>query len=254
MCYQELLNNFLSISKETIGKQLTGIYLHGSMAMGCFNSEKSDIDLIVVINDTITDTQKLNFMEQVVRLNEYAPSKGLEISIVKQENCKPFVYPTPFELHFSPMHLQWFKDNPDHYVKNMKGEDKDLAAHFTIINRYGIVLFGEAIPNVFGEVSKKDYIDSISLDVENAIEDITDEPIYIILNLCRVLAFLKNDLCISKEKGGEWGLEHISKKYHSLILQALNCYKTNHIMQLDENLAKDFADNMLKEIQHEMNH
>lgn len=238
--------------KVTIADQLTGIYLHGSMAMGCFNAEKSDIDIIVVIDDSITDTQKINFMEQVVKLNEQAPAKGLEISIVKREYCKPFVYPTPFELHFSPMHLQWFHDNPDNYVKNMKGEDKDLAAHFTIINKYGVVLYGEAIPNVFGEVSKSDYADSIWLDVENAREDIADESIYIILNLCRVLAFLKNDLYLSKVKGGEWGLVHISEKYYALILQALNCYQSNQIMQFEENFAKQFADDMLKEIRYEM--
>lgn len=117
-------------------------------------------------------------MKHVVKLNEQAPAKGLKISIVKRKYCKPFVYPTPFELHFSPMHLQWVRDNPDNYVENMRGEDRDLAAHFTIINRYGIVLYGEKIENVFGEVSKKDYEESIWFDVECASEDIADEPMY----------------------------------------------------------------------------
>ncbi|MGN6712483.1 hypothetical protein [Anaerocolumna jejuensis] len=56
----------------------------------------------------------------------------------------------------------------------MKGEDKDLAAHFTIINRYGIVLYGEQIENVFGEVLKRDYVESIWSDVEGAREEIAD--------------------------------------------------------------------------------
>ena len=74
----------------------------------------------------------------------------------------------------------------------MKGMDKDLAAHFTIINKYGIVLYGEKIDSVFSDVPLRDYIDSIFCDIENAPEDIIDQPVYIVLNLCRVLAFLKN--------------------------------------------------------------
>lgn len=55
------------------------------------------------------------------------------------EFCNPFVYPTPFGLHFSAAHLKWFQENPDDYVKKMNGTDKDLAAHFTIINHCGVV-------------------------------------------------------------------------------------------------------------------
>lgn len=245
MFYQNLIDEFTAMSKEVIGDKLTGIYLHGSMAMNCFNPEKSDIDLLIVIESDITDMQKMEFMKQIVKMNEQAPVKGLEISIVKREYCKPFVYPTPFELHFSPMNLQWFRDNPGNYVENMKGEDKDLAAHFTIINRYGVVICGEQIKNIFGEVSKKDYVDSIWFDVKGAREDITDEPMYMILNLCRGLAFLQEHLYLSKQQGGEWGIEHIPEKYHSIILQALDCYKTNQMMQIDMELAGEFADKML---------
>ncbi len=245
MFYQYVIDEFTTMSKEIIGDKLTGIYLHGSIAMDCFNPEKSDIDLLIVIENDITDVQKMEFMKQVVKLNEKAPAKGLEISIVKREYCKHFVYPTPFELHFSPMHLQWFRDNPENYVENMKGEDNDLAAHFTIIKRYGIVLYGEQIGNVFREVSKKDYVESIWFDVGGAREDIADEPIYMTLNLCRVLAFLKEDLCLSKQQGGEWGIAHMPERYHPLILQALDCYKTNRIMQADMELAGQFADEML---------
>lgn len=245
MFYQKLIDEFCDISKSIIGNDLTGIYLHGSLAMRCFNPEKSDIDLIVVIEEDITDVQKIEFMHHLVALNEKAPAKGFEISIVKREYCRSFVYPTPFELHFSPVHLQWFRDNPENYVKNMKGMDEDLAAHFTIINKYGIVLYGEAIINVFGEVPRKRYIESIWHDVKDAREHIVNDPIYTILNMCRVLAFLKEDLYLSKLQGGEWGIAHLPPKYHSLILQVLDCYKTNHIMHADTKLADQFADEML---------
>jgi streptomycin 3"-adenylyltransferase len=65
----------------------------------------------------------------------------------------------------------------------MKGTDKDLAAHFTIINYRGKVLYGQEIKEVFGEVSKQDFFDSIWSDIEGAQEDILDNTAHITLNL-----------------------------------------------------------------------
>lgn len=248
MLYQSLLNKIVDKSIKIFKENLIGIYLHGSLAMGCFNPDKSDIDLIIVIRNNITDIQKLQFMNHIVEVNKIAPGKGIELSIVKEEYCKNFLYPTPFELHFSNAHLQWFIDNPTDYIQKMNGTDKDLAAHFKIIKKYGVVLQGEAINNVFDDVPRKDYIDSIWLDVEGAKKDILEEPIYVILNLCRVAAFLKSDLILSKKQGGEWALQNLSTQYHTLILNAVQSYIHENEMDLDNMEAQEFADYMLQMI------
>lgn len=246
--YKDLLDRFVDKSKETLGAGLTGIYLHGSMAMGCFQPDKSDIDLIVVIENDITDEQKISFMNEVVELNKEAPDKGIEMSVVKKEYCKNFVYPTPFELHFSNMHLGWFIDNPTDYISKMKGTDKDLAAHFTIINHYGKVLYGEKIVSVFSEVPKADYIDSIWNDIAGAEEEILDDPLYLTLNLCRVAAYLKDGLVTSKKQGGEWGVQNLNPQYQNLINRALKCYTSGEKMIADKTEAQAFAAYMLQMI------
>lgn len=249
MEYTRLLNEITDASKQIFEEKLVGIYLHGSIAMGCFNPEKSDIDLLFVINKEITDEEKLEFMNVVVKLNENAPKKGLELSVVKQEVCQPFRYPTPFELHFSPMHLDWFKNDPKGYVENMKGIDKDLAAHLTVIREFGIVLYGAEIPDVFAEVPKEDYFDSIFEDIQAAKEDILSAPMYIVLNLCRVLAAIQDGVVLSKEQGGAWGLLHIAKEYHALIQSALDSYASDKEMIIDQENALQFAEYMLKMIE-----
>lgn len=248
MVYENLLLRFAEMSKHIFGDNLVGVYLHGSAAMDCFNPQKSDLDLILVVEHDIPDSDKLAFMGNVVKMNEEAPAKGIELSIVKKEYCNPFVYPTPFELHFSCMHLQWIKENPEDYVKKMHGTDKDLAAHFTIIRRFGIVLYGAGIKEVFGEVPAKDYMDSICADVENACEEILDNPLYVVLNLCRVLAYLREDLVLSKKAGGEWGIKTLPREYHALIENALECYATDREMKVESELAKDFAKQMLAQM------
>ena len=247
--YIELLHKFVSSSKEILGYNLTGIYLHGSAVMGCFNPEKSDLDLIVVVKDEIPEDEKRRFMDMVVELNKQAPAKGLELSIVREEVCNPFVYPTPFELHFSVAHLNWYQSNPQDYIEKMKGTDRDLAAHFTIICHRGQVLYGKEIFEVFAPVSKKDYLDSIWGDIENAPEEIAENPMYLTLNLCRVLAYKKEGLLVSKQEGGEWGLKNVDRpEYQALIASALKEYESNVTMELDLEVAKKFAEYILGEI------
>lgn len=250
--YKTLLEEFVSRSKAIFGANLTGIYLHGSAVMGCFNPEKSDLDLLVVIREDIPDEIKRRFMDMVVALNEQAPSKGLELSVVKEEVCNPFVYPTPFELHFSNTHLNWYRSNPEDYVEKMKGTDKDLAAHFTITYHRGKTLYGKEIPEVFAPVPSADYLDSIWYDIENAAEEILENTMYLTLNLCRVLAYKKDGLIVSKQGGGEWGIRNILKpEFQALISAALREYQSGETMLFEEATAQKFAEYMLEEIKNE---
>ena len=90
---EKLTDEFVIQSKQILGDNLTGIYLHGSAVMGCFNDKKSDIDLLVVVKNDIPKEIKKQYMDMVIELNKKAPEKGLELSIVKESVCNPFVYP-----------------------------------------------------------------------------------------------------------------------------------------------------------------
>ena len=54
----------------------------------------------------------------------------------------------------------------------MHGANKDLAAYFEVIRRQGKCLCGNPTDQVFGEVSREAYLESILTDVADAEEDI----------------------------------------------------------------------------------
>lgn len=244
----EILNQFVRESIEIFKSNLVGVYLHGSLAMGCFNPDKSDIDLLLVVEDEISWDEKKRFMDFIVGLNKQGPAKGIEMSIVKRKYCENFIHPTPYELHFSVMHLNLYRNSPQGYIERMKGTDRDLAAHFVITKKRGITLYGRSIDDIFGEVPKEAYIDSIKFDVEDAHNKILENPIYIILNLCRVLAYLRDSLILSKEEGGKWGIENVNEEYRGLVEEALNCYVTDTTMILKGKAPLDFCDYMRTEL------
>ena len=243
-----LLSEFARWSEAILKDNLLGIYLHGSAVMGCFNPEKSDIDLIIVVNDRLSDDVKQAYMEMVVELSSLGPAKGIEMSIVPRDACKPFVYPTPFELHFSVGHLEWYRSNPEDYIQKMKGTDRDLAAHFTIIRQRGRCLYGLPIDDVFGEIPSSAYMDSIRNDVCDAADDIVRDTMYLTLNLARVLAYCKEGLVLSKKEGGEWALNNLPDEYHALVRDALREYQDGADISYDTDCAVRYAKDLLNRI------
>lgn len=243
-----ITEKLVKYSKDILKDNLIGVYLHGSAAMGCFNEKTSDIDMLIVIDKDMSDAEKRQYMDMVVGLNIFAPEKGIELSIVKKSVCKPFVYPTPFELHFSIAHLEWYKNTPQDYILKMNGTDKDLAAHIMIIYHRGLCLYGEEIRSIFEDVGREAYFDSIWNDVKQAEEDIMDAPVYVTLNLCRVLAYKQEDLILSKQEGGEWGLKNVPEKYSRLIQKALDEYGSVSGMNFEEKEAKEYVKYMIDNI------
>ena len=242
---KELLLQFIALSRDCFGQNLVGVYLHGSAAMGCYHPQKSDLDLIVVVQDPPTDDIKRKFMDGVVAVHEKTPGKGIEMSVVTRDVCDPFVYPTPFQLHFSGGHLDWYRRDPDDYIQNMRGTDKDLAAHCTVLRARGQCLYGPPIEEVFGEVSAADYIDSLWYDVGGAATEILEDPMYLTLNLARVLTYLEDGSVLSKEEGGHWALHHLPKNYHPLLEAALEEYTEGKNVSYDPDLALAYANDML---------
>lgn len=247
---QNILRQIKDSSIEIFTDKLTGIYIHGSLALGCFNWDNSDVDFIVVTKSVPTLQQKKRFIKALLDIDTKAPPKGLEMSLVLEKYTRNFVYPTLFELHFSNAHRSEAINDLEMYCKRMNGSDKDLAAHFTIIRNACITIYGDFEKEIFGEVPASCYLDSIKDDIENAVNEITEDTIYVILNLCRVLAFVKDKIITSKKDGGLWGIEHIPKQYTEIVKSAVNnyLYGERFTYQEDSAFLKEFAKYMLTQI------
>ena len=238
-----LAARFVECARAALGDNLVGVYLHGSAAMGCYNPDVSDVDFIVVVRDAMTDAERRAFMRSVVSLDAEAPGKGVEMSVVTARACSPFADPTPFELHWSRMHAAWYARDPEDYIQKMRGTDADLAAHFTVIRARGECLCGAPIGAVFAPVPSRAYADSIWDDVCGAEAAIAENPVYLILNLARVLAWMEDGAVLSKREGGEWALGRVPE-YRSLVEAALSAYAGGD-MAFDPARAREYARHML---------
>lgn len=68
--------------QKILADSLTGLYLHGSICLGDFHWETSDIDLLVVLKQPPTNQQKRQLLNWILAHWDAFPAKGLEMSLV----------------------------------------------------------------------------------------------------------------------------------------------------------------------------
>ena len=248
---QNQIESLISALKNALDDDLVGIYLHGSLALGCFNPDRSDIDILVITKQAMTVEMKRDIAELLLQ-HSLNPAP-VEISFLARAHIAPWQYPTPYDFHYSEdwrekvekelKHGKWKKWNDEPKT------DKDLAAHITVTRARGVALHGKSIAEIFPAVPEEDYIDSLVEDFHWARQRMSQHPTNFILNSCRVLAYLLDRQILSKDEAGQWALNLVAEEFRETVNHALEAYRGN---RRDEDFAKhammEFAGHMAERI------
>jgi streptomycin 3"-adenylyltransferase len=247
MKVDKFLDEFLQKITEDLKSNLVGVYLHGSLAMGCFNPQASDIDLLIIVKEKLSLKIKKAIVKDILNLEEKYSEYNMEMSILLEKTLNEFEYPTPFELHYSKEHKEKYLIDEDYVC----GEDVDLdlAAHIVVTIHRGICLKGKPIKETFMPIENKYFLNSILNDIETASENFTSQPVYTILNLCRVLYYIKEGVISSKKEGGEWGVKTLDNKYTEIVLICTEKYLNNtKNFNIDNDFLREFVHYMKTKI------
>lgn len=243
---EKLLIEIVDIYKKSLEDNLVGLYLHGSLSMGCF-TPKADIDLIAVVKRPMLPEEKRDLIDKLSCLGQL-PEKGLEMSVVLQEHVAGKVlHPMPFELHYSYIHKKKYETDQDYIIEGTT--DRDLAAHLTVVKHRGVRLYGKPIDEVVGDIPKEYFIDAVIYDIGEAEKTIIEDPVNVSLNLCRTLYYLLKGVVASKQEGGYWCTGHAKAEFKELISEAVRVYVgIQEKMDRTPEELRAFASYMLGEI------
>lgn len=228
---------------DALSDKLVGVYLHGSLVLGCFNPQRSDVDVLVVIRSPTTDVERRALVPVLLRSSgskawPRTPPYPLEIDVVTEPEVNPWRYPTPFDVHWSESHRRAELEAGELMPP---GESVDLAAHLTIVREAGVALLGLPPADVFPEVPFADYRDSLLRDLEWCREQ--RWKFYSVLSASRIWATLSEGGLQSKATGAAWALERAPAEFRPLIAGALALYRaeTDH-WDFDGDQANAYVD------------
>lgn len=258
--YQELpkdialqISKVVDIWKKHLKEDLIGVYLHGSIALNAFNPDSGDIDILVVVKDSIDISEKLAIARNIISIDR--TPRPLEMSAIKLSDALSWKTPGNCVFHYSDFwterYLERFK-NPDAevYVADQEFPDADVTSYIKLLKQCGVVLYGREIQDVFADVSDEDFWSAISADIDDYDFHDYNERYFAsnILILGRILSFKKEKRILSKYDGGLWMIENVPEDLKYLPENAMKIWFENESHELPEKDLERLREYLVEEI------
>lgn len=185
--------NVARMLEEYLGRDLVGLYLHGSAAMGAWTPTRSDVDLLSVATRSLKTTEKQAIGRALLTMP--APGVGVEFSLVADSTARVVnSSSSPFELHVD--------GEGGRIVEGTGRDDPDLLAHFAMTRARGISIVGPPASDVIGEPLAAALRKALASDLAWGMDQ--GNYSYALLNACRCLMYLREGTLGSKVEGAEW--------------------------------------------------
>ena len=251
------INKVVNIWKKHLGDELIGVYLHGSIALDAFNPDSGDIDILVVVKDSIDIPVKLEIARDIIEIDK--KPCPLEMSAVKLSDARNWKTPGNCVFHYSDFWTEKYVerfDNPDAdvYVVDHEFPDADVTSYIKLLKQCGIVLYGREIQKVFADISNEDFWVAISADIDDYDFHDYDARYFSsnVLILGRILSFKKERRILSKYDGGIWMIDHVPEdlKYLPKLAMKIWFEGEKHLLpEEDLSRLRDYLVNEIKEVQ-----
>jgi hypothetical protein len=231
-----VLAELLAGARDTLGPQLVGVYLDGSLATGDFSGHSSDIDVLVVTKEALSDevVSALGTMHARLVAGTSKWARELEVSYIPRralrrfdpdDNCHPHIERGSDQLVTEPHECDW-------------------VIHRYVVREHGVALAG---PN------PRTLIDPVNAeDLRHAVVSLLhgwwtpaptcrrwlDNPFYrsyAVLTMCRMRYTLQYGVVVSKAVAARWAQEVLDARWTPLIEAAL-AWSNDHVADLSETL------------------
>jgi hypothetical protein len=191
---------------------ILGFYLGGSLAIGGFDEAKSDLDFLIVLRGTPTDTEieKLRDMHNAIKSSHknrlYDNYEGIYLTFEQARNLKHVDMHAPHlgsEGHFG-----------------MEDHGPEVLIDLWKIRKSGFVVYGRQPKKLIGEISddemiqaKIDLFKSWWLPKLKRREPMDAEyQAYAVLTMTRILYGLANHAEVSKKESAAWCIDHYNRQ------------------------------------------
>lgn len=216
-----ILTVLLTDIRAVLGEYFVGMYLHGSLALGDFVPDRSDIDFVVVTTELLPET----IVAALAMMHDRIAACGMPWA----HKIEGIYIPRAVMRRHDPAtayHPRIGTGEP--FVMEQNDAAGVIMRH--ILLESGVVLIGPALNTL---------IDPVSADeVRQAVRDIFQgwwvpllaKPIllqqdgyrtYAILTMCRMLYTLEHGTVVSKAAAARWALSALDVRWTPLIERAL---------------------------------
>jgi Nucleotidyltransferase domain/Aminoglycoside adenylyltransferase, C-terminal domain len=195
----EYLRTLARILARELGDDLTAAYLHGSAALGGFRLDRSDVDVLVVVERSLPRARLRRLAAAVGHAGLPDPACGLELDVITREAALQPRHPSPLELN-----LFTSAERHEVHLGADIGTSTDIVLHLAVVAVAGVALAGPPPADAIGEVPRA----WVAAELRNELAWGLDHasPAYQALNAARAWRFAEEGVVCGKIEGGMWAL------------------------------------------------
>lgn len=213
-----ILDTLVSGVKQSLGHNLLGVYLRGSLATGGFIPETSDIDVLVVTEQPVDDRQFAGLKRLHDRISEspnpYA--RRLEAAYIDRGALRNYRAGLRHPTLGQGEELAWSEHQANWLLERW------------VVRAYGVVLCGPHPERLIDPVSSEQIAQAVRSRIGDWVawaQDVNDpdwqlprsHKAYVIETMCRVLYTSKKGVLSSKAEAVEWALETLPEPWRTLV-------------------------------------
>lgn len=229
-----VLDVFLSAVQSILNKQLVGVYLHGSLALGDFDPQQSDIDFVVVTAEALPpDTvSALKAMHGRLTADRSKWGRELEGSYISQQALRRYDPNNAAHPHIERGG-----------TLRVEQHHSDWVVQRHILREYGVTLMGPPPQTLIDPIRPDELRQAVvgllrgwwasQLEDTSRLE-FSGYQVYAILTMCRVLYTLEHGTIVSKPVAARWAQDTLDRRWARLIERAFQRYMD--LATLDETL------------------
>lgn len=202
--------------RATLGENLVGLYLYGSLVTGDFDPATSDIDLLAVTRSALTEREIASLDKMHA---DFARQHGdwdgrIEVAYLSVDALKTYRTHASEIAVISP-------GEPFH----TKEAGIDWLINWYVVREKGVVLFGPPQATFIDPITQEEYVRSVreyAAYLQERIDHVYTQPsqAYAILTACRALYTVKTGAIPSKRQAAEWAEKELPE-WSTLIRNAL---------------------------------
>lgn len=209
--------------RNVVGDQFVGLYLHGSLALGDFDPETSDIDFVVVTRERVSDQTYQALQAMHANLLADCPTKwaseleGAYIALCDLRRYDPANAQRPYIERGDVLRYQ-----PD---------DVGWVIQRYVLREYGVVVSGPDLWTLIDPISTGELKQAVQeliatwwvpqlVDVSHLKS--SGYRFYAILTMCRVLYTMQEEKVVSKPVAADWALQRLEERWQRLVRRALS--------------------------------
>jgi nucleotidyltransferase-like protein/aminoglycoside adenylyltransferase-like protein len=193
------LSALVNVLDDELGDDLVAAYLHGSAVLGGFRLDRSDVDVLVIVERSLPQDRLERLAAAVSHHSLPDPACGLELDVITREAAQRPRHPSPFELN-----LFTGAGRHEVHLGAEVGTSTDVVLHLAVVTAAGATLAGPDPAATVGAVPRAWLAGELRNELAWGLDH--GSTAYQALNAARAWRFAEEGVICGKIDGASWAL------------------------------------------------